>query len=280
MRNRTKTVCWAIAGWLVLAVPPAGRAEGPGLEESLRAFVIEVIRDNPEVVYEVLNDYVREQKRQKEKDQMEAGFANRVADSVQPGNPTRGPATAPVTMIAYTDFQCPYCSRAAKTVEALLARYPDRVRLVFKNLPLKFHPEAVPAAKAALAAHRQGRFWDYHDRLFADSKQLGEAFYVQVAADLGLDMARFDADRHSAEIAEQVKADAEQAKKLKITATPTFILNGVMVQGARSLPYFSNVVDRLLDEREHEAPPHAPESEGEAAGEGVEVTPKGARKAP
>ena len=116
---------------------------------------------------------------------------------------------------------------------------------VYKNLPLPFHPEAMPSAKAALAAGRQGKFFEYHDKLYENQAQIGEALYVQTAKDLGLNIEKFNTDRNSKEIEDQVKADADQASKLGFNGTPGFALNGVKILGAYPQEHFEKIIAAL-----------------------------------
>lgn len=160
--------------------------------------------------------------------------------------PTKGPDNAKVTIVEFSDFECPYCSRGASTIEALLKEYPNDVRVAFKNLPLPFHKNAEPAARAALAAGKQGKFWEMHDVLFANQKQLNEALYEAEAKKLGLDMKKFKADYESEELKKQVEGDAAQARKIGISGTPGFSVNGVLVKGAYPVPHFKKIIDRWL----------------------------------
>lgn len=234
---------------LLLAVPAAALAAepAPGTQQ-LEEIVKRVIRENPKLLYDTITQYHRELQVRQRQQQLESSFNNRIADQPAPHNPVKGPENAVVTIITYTDFECPYCARGAQTVEEILALYPETTRLVFKNLPLNSHENAIPAARAALAAHRQGKFWGYHDLLFQNSGQLSDERLVALAGELGLDVARFDRDRHSDEIAAEVEADRKQAAAHNIGSTPTFVINGVVVTGAQPLPEFQRVIDRLLAE--------------------------------
>lgn len=235
-------------GLLAGSIIPALSTEAT-LETSMEEFVKQVIRDNPELIIESLNEYIKEQKALKKKGvQLGDRFINRLDDQVGPDNPSRGPVDAPITIITYSEFQCPYCKKAAKTISQVMDAYPDQIRVIFKNLPLQFHDDAIPAAYSALAAMRQGKFWEYHDVLFTDGTPLNEESYRKIANTLELDLEQFDSDRQSEEIAEQVREDMERAKTLNLNATPSFIINGVLVQGARPLEYFSKIIDRLLQE--------------------------------
>ena len=179
-----------------------------------------------------------------EEEQLKQALADKV--NVDLGNtPIQGNRNAKIKIIVFSDFQCPFSKRGADTVHALMQKYGDNLMYVYKNLPLPFHPEAMPAAKAALAAGRQGKFYEFHDKLFEKQGEIGEALYVQIAKDLGLNMQKFNADRNSPEIEAQVKADADQASKLGFNGTPGFTVNGVKVLGAYPVEHFEKVISAL-----------------------------------
>ena len=219
-------------------------------EQQLREIVKEVIKENPKLIFDTVNNYVKEQQKKSQQQALEASFKNRINDVVADNNPTKGHKNAPITIIEYTDFQCPYCARGAKTIDRIVEMYPEKVRLAFKNNPLKFHAQALPAAKAALAANRQGKFWEYHDLLFKNSASLNEEKFLKFAQDLGLDMEKFNKDRNSEEIAKQIESEQASASKHKLTGTPSFVLNGVVIRGAQPPKNFVNVIDRLLEKDE------------------------------
>lgn len=161
-------------------------------------------------------------------------------------SPVKGPENAKITIVEFSDFQCPYCERGKSIMDQVLKAYPNDVKLTFKNLPLAFHKEAKPAAKAALAAGMQGKFWEMHDALFADQQNLGAAMYEQKAKDLGLDVAKFKTDMDSAELDKQIEEDSKIAEKFGIQGTPGFIVNGVPVKGAYPFEHFKGIIDRWL----------------------------------
>jgi protein-disulfide isomerase len=244
-----RPVLWAAAAVLFVFGPAAVTAgESTVEEERLRAIVIDVIRENPKLILDTLNRYVADQKKMQQERQLDASFDNRLQDTVSEAHPQKGPADAPVTIIEYTDFQCPYCARGAETLQRVREMYPQKVRVVFKNLPLKMHAQAEPAARAAIAAHRQGKFWEYHDLLFRKASQLKEGIYAELAADLDLNVEQFREDMASEEVAALVRADQDQAGKLGLNGTPRFLVNGVQIRGAYPPEYFAQVIDRLLAE--------------------------------
>ena len=166
--------------------------------------------------------------------------------NVDVGNtPVRGSKNAKIKLIVFSDFQCPFSKRGADTVNELMKKYGSNLMFVYKNLPLPFHPEAMPAAKAALAAARQGKFYEYHDKLFENQEKLGEDLYIQVAKELGLDMNKFNADRGGKEIEDEIQADLAQASSLGFNGTPGFALNGVKILGAYPIDHFEKVIMAL-----------------------------------
>lgn len=140
--------------------------------------------------------------------------------------PTRGPANAPVTIVIFDDFQCPYCAKAEPLVKEVLSAYPDQVRLVFKNFPLGMHKYARAAATAALAAERQGKFWTLHDLLFANYSSLNPQKIDQLAEQAGLDMEQFETDRKDPRLQQQINADLQEGQKIGVRGTPTIFING------------------------------------------------------
>lgn len=185
--------------------------------------------------------------------EIEEQFKNPVKIDIG-SSPSKGPADAKVTVVEFSDFQCPYCTRGAKTIEQIVAAYPKDVKVVFKNMPLDFHDQAKPAAKAALAAHKQGKFWEYHDILFANQQGLNEAFYVEQAQKLGLNVDKFKADMASPEVEKQLESDIAIAKQNGIEGTPGFFVNGVAVRGAYPFEHFKKIIDRWLSGNPTAAP--------------------------
>ena len=160
--------------------------------------------------------------------------------------PSKGPEKAPVTIVEFSDFQCPFCSRAAGTVAQVLENYPGKVRVVFRNFPLEFHKQAPKAAEAAMCAQEQGKFWEYHDVLFKNQDKLMPEDLKQHAQALGMDMAKFDQCFSSGKYAEVVKKDMEAGQKAGVTGTPAFFINGMMISGAQPIDEFKRLIDAEL----------------------------------
>jgi len=141
------------------------------------------------------------------------------------GAPSRGPANARITIVEFSDFQCPFCRVAAARMYQVLEMFPNDVRLVFKQFPLETHSEAAFAAEAALAAHAQGKFWPLHDKLFANAKIISQDRIMIWAKEIGLDMTRFTADLKSGKYRKQMEADRLEGVAAGVSGTPTFFIN-------------------------------------------------------
>jgi protein-disulfide isomerase len=167
--------------------------------------------------------------------------------NVSGNGPSLGPADAPVTLVEFADFQCPYCARALPLVSELRERFPTQVRVVFKHLPLEsIHPRARAASEAAICAEKQDRFWPYHDLLFQNPRALGDADLRAHAGTVGLDLAAFDACLQGPERTERIAADVAEATAAGISGTPAFVLNGVLIRGLRSPDEMAALVEREL----------------------------------
>ena len=158
-----------------------------------------------------------------------------------------GPADAPITIVEFSDFECPFCRRwHAEVYKPLLAAYPGKIRLVYRNLPLtSIHPDALAAAEAAMCAGEQDVYWKYHDKLFS-SESLGNSIYVRYAQELGLNMSTFEACLSDHKYQKAIEADSDFAINLGIRSTPTFFINGLAIVGAQPLDVFKQVIDKEL----------------------------------
>jgi len=158
----------------------------------------------------------------------------------------RGPADAPVTLIEFSDFQCPFCRRVQPTLESLFEEYEGQISWVYKDLPLtSIHPDAVGAAEAARCAGDQGKFWEYRDALFAESR-VTKQIHPKIVAALELDAAAFEECVSSQKYNEAVQADGAEAQSLGISGTPAFIVNGILLSGAQPKEAFVRIIDAEL----------------------------------
>jgi thiol-disulfide isomerase/thioredoxin len=161
------------------------------------------------------------------------------------GRPDTGPDGARVTIVVFSDFQCPFCRRTALTIRRVKSEHPDDVRLVFKHFPLiSIHPRSEDAAVAAEAAFVQGRFWEMHDALFALEGDLSRDSIEKAAGNAGLDVERWKEDMETAEVVERVNKDKEEAEKLKLQGTPTIFVNGI--EFLEPVKYLGQYVDEQL----------------------------------
>ncbi len=160
--------------------------------------------------------------------------------------PVRGPAHAPVTLVEFSDFQCPYCAALTRTLADVLKRYPDQVKVVFRQFPLEhLHPDAMRAAQSSVCAQDQGKFWEMHDQLFKGGG-LSEDDIAKKATAAGLDADAFKACLADAKTAERVKADMDAGVALGITSTPSFFINGRPLRGAMPYQEVVKVIDEEL----------------------------------
>jgi protein-disulfide isomerase len=162
------------------------------------------------------------------------------------GAPAKGPADARITLVEFSDFECPYCSKAALKVQAILDAYPKDARLVYKQYPLPDHPHAKMAAEAALAALAQDKFWPMHDKLFANGRHLSAETIAGIAKDIGLDMEKFQADMQSASVKQALRKDIADGDKVDIQGTPTIFVNGKRYNGGLELPLVKPILDAEL----------------------------------
>jgi protein-disulfide isomerase len=171
--------------------------------------------------------------------------------AVDAADPARGSASAAVTIVEFSDFQCPYCQRVSPTLKRLQETYGDKVRIVWKDFPLtQIHPEAFKAAEAAHCAGDQGKFWDYHDRLFANQQALAAGDLKRYASDMSLDMAQFNACLDTSKHAERVRSGVEAGNRLGVSSTPTIYINGRALSGAYPYETFVSIVDEELERLE------------------------------
>jgi len=162
-------------------------------------------------------------------------------------NHVRGDFNAPITLVEFSDFECPFCERHYPTLNKILENYKGKVRLVYKHFPLGFHPNAQKAAEASECADEQGKFWEYHDKLF-DNQPTGYSLekFKQWAKDLGLNSKKFNDCLDSAKFAEKVQADYQEGTEKGVNGTPANFVNGELISGAQPYELFKQTIDQLL----------------------------------
>lgn len=159
----------------------------------------------------------------------------------------RGNKDAKVTLVVYSDYQCPYCSRVETTLSQLLTDYKDKIRLIFRDFPLtSMHANAQKAAEAAECAGDQGKFWEIHDKLFASQSDLSVDNYKAWAKDLGLSTSKFNDCLDSGKYADKVTASITEGSNYGVQGTPATFVNGVLISGAQPIENFKSVIDPLL----------------------------------
>jgi protein-disulfide isomerase len=163
--------------------------------------------------------------------------------------PSQGPPDAPVTIVEFSDFECPYCAGAVQTLQRIASEYGDKVRRVFKHNPMPFHRNAVVAHRAALAAAEEGRFWEMYRLLFANQTQFDRETIRGHAASLGLDLELFDAFMSSDAGVAAIQADREQARSLGLYGSPSFFINGRLLPGEQPYEAFKALIDAELSRK-------------------------------
>ncbi|NES18351.1 MAG: thioredoxin domain-containing protein [Symploca sp. SIO3E6] len=216
----------------------------PAQAATLEEKVLQIIRDNPEVIIESVQAYQLQQQQLVQKRRQ--AFVEELKTNpkaVIGSSPTTGATELKTVLVEFSDFQCPFCSQAQKTLKPLIAKYQDEVTLVYKHFPLiSIHPQAMPAAKAAWAAHQQGKFWEYHDALFSQQDKLGEEFYLELAQTLNLDLEQFNRDRNSNAADTAIQQDLQIAAILELSGTPSFLIQSDNFSGAVQLSAIEKVL--------------------------------------
>jgi protein-disulfide isomerase len=169
------------------------------------------------------------------------------------GHPSLGAKDAPITMVEFGDFQCPFCRASENSVKEVRAKYGNKLRLVYMDFPLGIHEHAMDAANAARCAGEQDKFWQYHDAIFADQSKLAPADLKASAAKLGLNAKKFDACLDKTKYQPQIQQDMAEGTKLGVTGTPTFFINGREITGAQPAQKFEEVIDDEIAKAEHPA---------------------------
>ncbi len=165
---------------------------------------------------------------------------------------SRGPENAPITIVMFSDFECPFCAASRPTIERLFEKYPGMIRLVYRHFPLPGHVQALPAAEAAECARDQGRFWEMHDALFDNQHDLNETSYLAFAAAIGLDLEQFEACLTDHQHEGRILEDVAQGESYGISGTPVFFVNGRPIPGAADLIRFERVINEILQSTDTE----------------------------
>jgi protein-disulfide isomerase len=234
-------------------------------EERLKALLvehpeilIEVIQKNPErfarVFKEVANPNPEDnnaKERSEELAQREEDFKHPKQPEIDPSRPMRGAAEAKITIVSYTDFQCPFCAKGALTMAKINKKYPGKIRFLYKHYPLEIHSKAMPAAirYEAIAFQSKDKAFKFYDEVFKNQKELesrGEVYLDSLAAKLGVDVSRMKQDMLSSVVRNRIASDVEEGKKFAITGTPGYLINGVKIVGARNLNEYEEILLSFL----------------------------------
>lgn len=236
---RTLTAISLLCLFLVWTFPAQAASN---IDSKLERQVLEIIRKNPQIVVESIQIYQQQQQQKIQSVREEFLQDLKTNPKAVIGNsPTTGSSRTKILLVEFSDFECPYCGKAQTTLKPLMARYGDEVQLIYKNFPLSaIHKQAIPAATAALAAYKQGRFWEYHDALFSNQDKLGESFYLDIAENLNLDLEKFNRDRTI--VGKEVARDTELATSLGLSGTPFFIVQSDKVSGAVQLTELEKIL--------------------------------------
>ncbi|MCB0365690.1 MAG: thioredoxin domain-containing protein [Bdellovibrionaceae bacterium] len=222
--------------------------------------VFAAIEKDPQKFIEVVNKAAREaqmkgreKEMQEERDRMEAEFKNPKKPEIGDSRVIFGAKDAPVTIVEYSDFQCPYCQRGYNTMKEVLKAYEGKVRVIYKHLPLDFHPMAEPAARyfEAIGLQSPSKAEKFHDAVFEDQQSLGAEkgdFLDKMAKKVGADMGKLKKDLESEAVKGIIAADMAEARKFEFSGTPGFLVNGVSLKGAYPLDEFKKIIDRHLGE--------------------------------
>lgn len=250
----------AALGFIFSGCAPTAKQLKEAVEKD-PSIVFGAIEKDPEKFIEIVNKAAREAQAKgaqkaasEETSKRDEEFKNPLKPEIDETRAIWGPKDAPITVVEYSDFQCPYCSRGFQTVEEVKKAYEGKVRFIFKHLPLDFHPMAMPAAKYFEAIARQSpeKAYKFHDMVFSNQGDLGtkkEAFLKDTAKKVGANMKTLDKDLADASLMERITKDTAEAQKFGISGTPGFIINGVSLKGAYPFPEFKTIIDRQLSEK-------------------------------
>jgi protein-disulfide isomerase len=251
-----------LMGWGLLiglaACTPKGQLE-KDLEQVLKdkpEILLNVIEAHPDKFIESLNKAVQsaqmkkaEERKKDEDKQLADSYENPLVPQIRADENIRGPKNAPLVLVEYSDFECPFCTRGYQTMISLMKKYEGKIQFIYKHLPLSFHPQAMPAAQYYEALRLQGndKAQKFHDEIFEDQKKLanGEKFLKATAQKVGANMAKLEKDLNSEEVKTRIKQDMEEAAKFGFQGTPGFLLNGIPVKGAYPVEHFEVIIQEL-----------------------------------
>jgi protein-disulfide isomerase len=162
------------------------------------------------------------------------------------GNPSLGPNDAKITIIEFSDFECPYCQRSQSVTKSLRAKYKDQIKWVFRDFPLSFHQNAMFAHIAANCVGKQGKYWDIFDKLFQNTGSLNREKVLQLVSDMNIDMKKFEECTKDPEVEREVHSDIADGQEVGVNGTPAFFINGIMIEGAQPITSFEKIIEQEL----------------------------------
>lgn len=245
-----------LAGALILATACTSKDDLKKMLKENPDIITEAIEANPVKFIDALNNAVKaaqegegQRREEEEKKALEESFNNPLVAEIRADESFRGNKDAPITLVEYSDFECPFCARGFNTVTELLKKYDGKIRFVYKHLPLSFHPQAMPASQYYEAIRLQDpkKAWEFHDRIYQDQRKLqnGESFLKSIAKDLKVDMTRLAKDIKSEAVQKRIDQDMAEAAKFGFQGTPGFLLNGIPVKGAYPTSHFDGLIEEL-----------------------------------
>lgn len=219
--------------------------------------ITDAIKENPSEFIEALNTAVkqaqgdqRKKAAEAEQKRLEESYNNPLKPEIREGEVIRGTPGAPITLVEYSDFECPFCSKGYETVTELLEKYKGKIQFVYKHLPLSFHPNAMPAAKyfEAIRLQSKEKAGKFHDEIFENFSKVrnGEKFFKAIAKKLNVDMKKLEKDLDSDVVEKRINEDLAEAKKFGFQGTPGFLINGIPVKGAYPASHFEEIVKELV----------------------------------
>lgn len=245
-----------LAAALILATACTSKDDLKKMLKENPDIITEAIEANPNKFIDALNNAVKaaqegegKRREDEEKKALEESFNNPLQAEIRSDESFRGNKDAPITLVEYSDFECPFCARGYNTVTELMKKYDGKIRFVYKHLPLSFHPQAMPASQYYEAIRLQDpkKAWEFHDRIYNDQRKLqnGEAFLKAIAKDLKVDMKKLEKDIKSEAVQKRIDADMAEAAKFGFQGTPGFLLNGIPVKGAYPASHFDGIIEEL-----------------------------------
>jgi protein-disulfide isomerase len=252
---------------LILLIAAAVLITSCSTDKAFKKQLIKTLKENPEIVFQTIKEHPSEfmqtvqgaaqnaqqdmaiKRKQQEENELAKSFEKPLKPVITEKQIYRGTKNAPITIVEYSDFECPFCSRGFTTVEELLKKYDGKIRFVFKHLPLSFHPSAMLSAQyyEAIALQSPKKAFKFHDMIFRNQSKLkkGEAFLTKIAKDLKVDFKRLKKDLNSEKVTLKIDQDIQEAKKFGIQGTPGFVINGIPVKGAYPASHFEKIISKL-----------------------------------